>query len=132
MNANTETALERAARLCPSEDIPEARVAKLDRALALGVSDAAFVALCGANRTSTTASIILPAERLEGLSRGTGWARHGRGDGATWGKRVSGGYQVAEPGKWTVGGSDGFQRKSSTTWLVTRVQVGTEVWTVAS
>jgi hypothetical protein len=76
-------------------------------------------------------TILVPANRLENLSRGKGWARKGRGDRAEWGERADGGYRVG-PGKWTVGGNDGFDRKREDVWDVEHVQVGAETWTIAS
>jgi len=107
------------------------RIERLARALELGASDQALEAICDAARTSMTDTIVLPAQRFEGLSRGKGWCRKGRGDSAEWGERDDGGYRVG-PGKWTVGGSDGFSRKGQNEWIVKHVQVGAEVWTVAS
>jgi len=75
-------------------------------------------------------TILLPAGRYEGLSRGKGWARQGRGDSATWGEREDAGYRVG-PGKWTVGSNDGFNRKEQTDWLVKHLKVGDKVWTLA-
>lgn len=107
------------------------RLERLVEAIELGASDAALEALCDAARTSRTTEITLPAHRYEGLSRGRGWARKGRGDSAVWGERVDGGYRVG-PGRWVVGGSDGFSRKGETVWEVKHVAVGDQTWTVAS
>jgi hypothetical protein len=104
---------------------------RLAQAIELGASDAALEKLCDAKRTSTTDTIVLPAHRYENLSRGKGWARKGRGDKAEWGERDDGGYRVG-PGRWTVGGNDGFTRKGEDTWKVEHVTVGAETWTVAS
>lgn len=75
-------------------------------------------------------TVELPAGKYEHLSRGRGWARKGRGDRVEWGDRVRDGYRVG-PGRWTVGSTDGFARKSSTDWDVEHVQVGTQTWTLA-
>lgn len=107
------------------------RIERLAEAIELGASDAALEALCDAARTSKTETITLPAHRYENLSRGRGWARKGRGDSAVWGDRVDGGYRVG-PGRWTVGGNDGFSRKGETVWEVKHVIVGGQNWTVAS
>lgn len=125
-----ETVEARIARLGLA-DISEARLESLLLAMAAGVSDETFRALGEAMRVNRAATIILPAHRFEGLSRGRGWARKGKGDSAEWGEREKGGYRVG-PGRWTVGGSDGFSRKGSDSWTVAHVQVGAETWTVAS
>jgi hypothetical protein len=127
----TENLADRLARLCPSEENSEARVALLQRAHDAGASDKVILALATAIRIATRDTIKLPAHRFESLSRGRGWARKGRGDSAEWGERVDGGYRVG-PGKWTVGGHDGFSRKGQDTWTVAHVTVGSETWTVAS
>ena len=127
----TDTATERAARLCPLETIPESRLPTLEAASAFGCSDESFIRLCEANRTSREETIVLPRHRYEGLSRGRGWARSGRGDNVIWGERVDGGYRVG-PGRWSVGATDGFSRKDATTWDVAHIAVGPETWTVAS
>lgn len=75
-------------------------------------------------------TICLPPHRYEGLSRGRGWARKGRGANAEWGERTDGGYRVG-PGRWTVGGNDGFSRKGEVIWTVEHIRVGEETWTVA-
>lgn len=74
---------------------------------------------------------MLPPHRFESLSRGSGWCRKGKGDSATWGERTDGGYRVG-PGRWIVGGNDGFRRKGSDEWTVEHVTVGGQIWTVAS
>lgn len=107
------------------------RIERLARAVELGADDKALEALCDAKRTSTESTIVLPVQRFENLSRGKGWCRKGRGSAAEWGERDDGGYRVG-PGRWTVGGNDGFSRKGEDTWTVKHVQVGAEIWTVAS
>lgn len=114
-----------------TDPINPVRKARLTRAVELDATDAALQAICGANRTSDKPTIVLPRHRLENLSRGKGWCRKGRGNNVTWGERVDGGYEVG-PGKWTVGGSDGYSRKGEITWDVSNVTVGSEIWTVAS
>jgi len=111
--------------------INDVRRERLARAIELGASDGALEALCDAKRTSTSETIILPAQRFENLSRGRGWCRKGRGNSAEWGEREDNGYHVGA-GRWTVGGHDGFTRKGEDTWTVKHVRVGAEVWTVAS
>lgn len=124
-----ETVDERIARLGLT-DIGDRR----HEALAIAhlyVDDATFRQLADARLLSKVDEIILPANRLEGLSRGRGWARQGTGSNVVWGRRVSGGYQVG-PGRWSVGATDGFSRKRSDDWDVEHVTVGPETWTVAS
>jgi hypothetical protein len=116
---------------CNTAPIAPKRAERLARAIELGASHDVIMAICDAGRTSTTDTIILPAHRFENLSRGRGWARKGRGDSAVWGERADGGYRVS-PGKWVVGGNDGFSRKGEDAWTVTHIQVGSETWTVAS
>jgi hypothetical protein len=107
------------------------RIERLALAIERGATDAALEAICDARRTSTTDTIVLPVQRYENLSRGKGWCRKGRGASAVWGERDDGGYRVG-PGRWTVGGNDGFSRKGEDEWTVKHVTVGTETWTVAS
>lgn len=123
-----ETAADRIARLGLTE-ISAARLETLTIAHPL-VDDALFARLANALRVARTATIVLPAHRYEGLSRGRGWARRGRGGSAEWGERTDKGYRVG-PGRWTVGGSDGYSRKGEDTWTVEHVAVGAETWTVA-
>jgi hypothetical protein len=117
---------------CHRDPITQVRIKRLARAIELGADDATLTVLTEALRTSEQTTIVLPAHRYEGLSRGRGWARKGKGASAVWGERDDdGGYRVG-PGRWTVGGNDGFSRKSETTWKVEHVAVGVETWTVAS
>jgi hypothetical protein len=103
----------------------------IQTAIELGASDELVVTLADAVCVSRKESIRLPAGRLEKLSRGRGWCRQGVGDAATWGEREDGGYRVYTAGRWVVGCSDGFRRKSQETWDVSRITVGSETWTVA-
>lgn len=121
---------DRIARLGLTE-ISESRMRSLVLAHESGVDDETFGALGRAVRLARQASIVLPAHRFESLSRGRGWARQGRGDGATWGERVDGGYRVGT-GRWSVGATDGFQRKNSTIWDVEHITVGDQTWTIAN
>lgn len=111
--------------------IAPVRAKRFARAIELGATDKALQALCGAARTSDKPTIVLPPHRYQNLSRGKGWCRKGSKNNAEWGERVDGGYEVG-PGKWTVGGNDGFSRKGEDSWTVKHVQVGPETWTVAS
>lgn len=76
-------------------------------------------------------TIILPRHHYESCSRGRGWARKGKGSNAEWGERVDGGYRVG-PGRWVVGGHDGFRRKDADTWEVSHITIGDHIWTIAS
>lgn len=107
-----------------------ARLETLTIAEELGADDETLVRLATATRVRRAAEMRLPAEHLEGLSRGRGWCRRGQGTNAVWGQRVDGGYLVG-PGRWSVGATDGYRRRSSTTWSVELVVVGDHVWSVA-
>lgn len=128
MTSQTETVAERIARL-QLTDISEKRLESLTIAHPM-TDDATFATLSNAMRLSRKETIVLPQHRFEGLSRGRGWARKGRGNTAEWGEREDGGYRVG-PGKWVVGGHDGFTRKGSDSWEVSHVRVGDMTWTVA-
>ena len=125
----TETVTDRIARLGLT-DIGESRLQSLTVA-SEAVDDETFARLARALRVSRSATIILPAHRFEGLSRGRGWARSGKGDAAKWGERTEKGYRVSA-GRWIVGGSDGFSRKGEAAWTVEHVTVGPDVWTIAN
>jgi hypothetical protein len=111
--------------------VSDSRAQTLAIAMLSGATDATLVAIRDANRVSRTDTVVLPAYRYERLSRGRGWARCGKGDSAKWGERADGGYRVG-PGKWSVGATDGYQRKGADEWSVEHVRVGQEVWTVAN
>lgn len=97
-----------------------------------GVDDALIKRIAGANKLKRDSdTIVVPCNSLELCSRGSGWARLGRGGAAQWGERVDGGYRVG-PGRWTVGGNDGFTRKREDVWVVEHVTVGGKVWTIAN
>ena len=129
-NATTEQT-DRLTQILAGLTVSDARRATLVRAIEIGADDAAILTLARAKRTSKHPTIILPLGRYEHCARGKGWARRGRGDAAQWGERTSDGYRVG-PGRWTVGSSDGFARKDESAWHVEAVQVGAEIWTVAS
>lgn len=125
----TETATERTARLALT-DIGEGRAKTLGLAHP-HVDDETFRRIGDALRVNRDGpTITLPAHRFEGLSRGKGWARKGKGDSAEWGERTEKGYRVG-PGRWTVGGSDGFSRKGEDTWTVEHITIDGKVWTIA-
>lgn len=119
------------AELIEGHEVSDKRKETLEIAIAAGADDKTLIALRDAARTHKGDSMVLPAHRLEGLSRGRGWARKGQGKSVTWGERVEGGYKVTA-GRWTVGGSDGFSRKGTTVWDVNHVKVGEQLWTIAS
>jgi hypothetical protein len=96
----------------------------------LQVDDKVFKEIAVATKVSKGSEIVLPAHKYEGLSRGRGWARKGRGVTAVWGERASGGYQVG-PGDWEISSTDGFNRKGSNKWTVKNIQVGEMIWTLA-
>jgi len=128
---NTETDAARIERLNLA-GFSEKRLESLTRAHAAGVSDEVFMQLAKALRLARNSETIeLPAHRYEGLSRGRGWARKGKGDNAEWGERTDGGYRVGA-GKWSVGATDGFNRKGALDWEVKHVQVGEQTWTIAN
>jgi len=102
--------------------VSAARIRTVIRAAATELPPAKLKAIAEANRVSSSVDgIILPAGKFENLSRGKGWCRQGSGSSATWGERVDNGYRVAATGKWTVGSNDGFSRKDSTMWTVTKI-----------
>lgn len=97
-----------------------------------GVDDALLKRIATANRLKRDSdTIVVPVNSLELCSRGSGWARLGRGGAAQWGERVDGGYRVGA-GRWTVGGNDGFSRKREDIWVVEHIMVGGKVWTIAN
>jgi hypothetical protein len=117
--------------LIAGHDVSDSRMETLSIAMELGADEVTLATLRDALRLSRGTTIVLPAHRYESLSRGRGWARMGRGDNAIWGERTdSGDYRVG-PGRWSVGGSDGYRRKDSTEWTVRHVAVGTQAWTIA-
>jgi hypothetical protein len=113
------------------DGMSEARLDSIRHAIELGASNETLETLAGATRLSRDATIVLPPHRFEGMSRGKGWARKGSGKSVSWGERRIVGYRV-DPGRWTIGGNDGFSRKEQTVWDVQHVRVGDETWTVAS
>lgn len=123
---------DRFAALCGKySDLTESRKESLHLALDLGADDETMTVLAEALRVSRKSTAVIPANRLEGLSRGKGWCRKGRGDSAEWGERTDNGYRVG-PGRWLVHGSDGFRRTDEETWTVKHIAVGDQIWTVAS
>lgn len=126
-----ETLADRIARQWLETDPPSAaRRESLQIAHERGVDDATFARLCEANLVARKATVKLPLHRLEGMSRGKGWCRQGQGSSAVWGERDGAGYRVG-PGRWVVGGHDGFSRKGHTDWRVEHLDVAGETWTVA-
>lgn len=125
-----ETMEQRAARVAPGEQLPESLVDLYRAAHEAGVSDEVFGRIVRAMRVARGESVVLPAGKYEGLSRGRGWARQGHGSSAVWGERESTGYRVGA-GRWSVGSTDGFKRKDEVLWTVSHVTVGAETWTIA-
>ena len=124
-----ETATDRCTRL--ALDAPSAlRLVSLDLASPL-VDDETFVLVANANRCSRSETIILPAGRYEGLSRGKGWCRLGKGVHAEWGERTDKGYRVAKVGTWLIHATDGYSRHDELSWDVSRITVGNALWTLA-
>ncbi len=109
-----------------------ARIETLQIAVELGADEKTLLILRDANRVSRHTTIVLPAQNLENLSRGRGWCRSlwTRGSETIWGERDKGGYRVG-PGRWSVGATDGFNRKKADEWIVKHVQVGDQTWTIA-
>lgn len=123
---------------CVEEIVPgfselrEGRQETVREAHKLGADVATLTKLATALRVHRRSEVVvLPSHRLESKSRGRGWARKGRGNNVEWGERVEGGYACG-PGRWTVGATDGYSRKGSDEWVVECVEVGPEIWTVAS
>lgn len=71
---------------------------------------------------SLTEENFYPGDRIStrfgGLSRGRCWGRLGTGDNVTWAPKDGSYVTLPSPGKWTVGSSDGFSRKESSTYTV--------------
>lgn len=135
MNTTAETTAEsldaRLARLNIS-GLSDGRSNSVKIAHDAGVDDATLKRIAEAIRVKRDSeTIVLPRNRLELCSRGRGWARIGKGDKAQWGERVDGGYEVG-PGRWTVGGNDGFTRKKEDVYDVKHVTVGGKIWTIAN
>ncbi len=129
---NTETVAERIQRLAHGASLSEKRQESLAMAHDAGVNDDTFERIATATIVNRSAGVILPPHRFEGLSRGRGWCRLGRGSNVHWGERVDGGYRVERPGRWIVGGNDGFSRKKEDAWNVEHVRVGNVTWTIAN
>jgi len=117
--------------LCEGHEVGEKRRESLQIAIDLGADQKTLEQLRDAARIYRADYIVLPAHRYEGLSRGRGWARKGRGDSAVWGERTDDGYKVG-PGRWTVGATDGFSRKATNDWTVKNIKVGDQIWTIAN
>jgi hypothetical protein len=117
--------------LIEGHEVSDPRKESLRIALELGADLATLTALRDSLRVSRKTTVVLPKNRLEGLSRGRGWARQGKGTNVVWGERVDGGYRVG-PGRWSVGATDGFNRKRSDDWKVEHIQVGSETWTIGN
>lgn len=125
------TAVDALVLLTGASAVTDSRRISIVLAVDAGVDFPTLRDIITAPRLNRDETIVLPAGRFEGLSRGKGWARQGTGLSARWGEKVSGGYRVG-PGKWVVGSTDGFNRKDSVTWDVEHLAVGDQTWTRAS
>lgn len=118
------------ANLIVGKNVSASREITLNLAIELGADQATLETLRDGTQISRGPTAVLSAHRYEGLSRGRGWCRMGRGDNAKWGERTDNGYRVG-PGKWIVGATDGFSRKGSIDWTVKNIKVGDQIWTIA-
>lgn len=130
MTTTTTTPTDILTTLLAGHEVSDRRRESLQFAIEAGVDQATLETLRDTLRLARKDTIVLPRQRFELMSRGRGWCRMGRGDSAVWGEREDGGYRVG-PGRWTVGGHDGFQRKGQDEWRVRHIAVGTQTWTVA-
>lgn len=122
-DARADIAIDALAALLGDAQLTEARRETVRIAVRLGADVDALREIVTATRVSRSEAITLPAGRYAHLSRGRNWQR--RNDGVF----VDG---AVGPGKWTVGSTDGFNRKDKTAWTVIHVQVGAQTWTAAS
>ncbi len=113
------------------KDNHKLRVESLTIARDIGADLDLLKILESAIKVARRETIVLPKNRLEGMSRGKGWARKGQGKTAEWGEREDNGYRVG-PGNWIVCGADGFSREKRDAWKVEHVQVGGQTWTIAN
>lgn len=121
----------RVAALIEGHDVSKSRQESLTIAATAGADDATLVRIRDAIRVGRDSrTVLLPPGRYEHCSRGKGWARQGKGSSAVWGEDTGSGYRVGA-GRWVVGSSDGFSRKSQVDWLATHITVGDQVWTIA-
>lgn len=127
----TAESTEKLNALIDGKTVADARKESLRIAIDAGASAVTLTELLNAVRVSRKPTIVLPSGRFEGLSRGKGWARKGKGENAQWGERVDKGYEVGA-GRWSVGSSDGFSRKDATDWSVKNIVVGDQTWTIAN
>jgi hypothetical protein len=110
----------------------DARRETLQLAIDAGAPRKTLVLLRDAVRVTRAPRAKLPRGRYQGCSRGRDWCRQGSGKNAVWAQLNDDetAYLVG-PGKWSVGSTDGFKRKSERKWIVKAIQVGSETWTVA-
>jgi hypothetical protein len=106
-----------------STTVGDHRRASLRIALIAGADVDVLREIACASRVARHMTIALPAGRYAHLSRGRNWQR--RSDGVFVDGEVG-------AGRWTVGSTDGFNRKDRTEWKVKNIQVGDQPWTVAS
>lgn len=100
------------------KDVAPSRRSMVCRAAATEPKPAELRKLATASRVGSTDGITLPEGRFAGLSRGKGWCRLGSGPSAQWIDAEDGMHWITEPGRYTVGSSDGFARKEQTPWTV--------------
>ena len=118
--------------LLADHPVTDSRRESLEFAIGQGADPAVLVELRDARRIARFDTVVLPSHHLASLSRGRGWCRRGRGDSAEWAEKTEHGNYRVGPGKWTVGATDGFSRKDSTSWRVQHVRVGDATWTIAN
>jgi hypothetical protein len=110
----------------------EKRLTFILEAHELGATFKTLKALASAWRVSKKPSVEVPPGKFENLSRGRGWARLGSGQGVTWAQKLdNGNYKLDQEGKWHVGSTDGFKRKSDVEYVVKFHPVGDKTWTTA-
>ena len=107
--------------------ISEARSLFFQEAIELGVDYPTLAKIAEAKRISNGETITLPQCRYAHLSRGTSWIGAGHSGPVSFLRSHSVG-----PGKYRVGGSDGFKRKETLKWTVEAIKVGPKTWTIAN
>lgn len=108
----------------------------IEAAKAAGATEEQLSELQAATYVAEGTEVILPANRLENLSRGRGWCgylgRRTKGQFDGFADAVDGGYEADREGRWRVGATDGFSRKRSEDYIVKRIVVGDRTFTIAS
>lgn len=135
MDGLAEQVREHLSHITDRINLSERKAGAIIRACAAGITPADLKALAEAKFFAEGAELRLPAHHFEGLSRGRGWCRLGRGESTQWGRRVGergAGYIVSAPGRWHVGGFDGFTRKREDVYQVDAIRVGAATWLIAN